>query len=241
MIRSNPFYLLFLAALVLTGNSRSVAVPVAVSHLQYSLAFSVQGAVPGIDVTLTFLGGASGTSLLALPPGLGGGGAYPNITSLRVASPGTAITDTDKPQVKRLTYPAGRAVSVAYRVVVTDAGQQREFSYSPEIERDHFSILGFQLFALPAEDTDCPLAVETAWNSLPAGWTLANSHGVRQPHQAFSATLKTLQNSVWAAGDYRLLHTLIRGKSFYVAVRGEWPTPDAQIFSDFQQNCRRGA
>lgn len=234
MTRPNSVYLL-LAALMLTFNLRLAAAPVAPSHLQYALAFSVQGTVPGIDVTLTFPGDASGTSLLALPAGLGGGGAYPNITSLRAASPRTAITDTDKPQVKRLTYPAGQPVSIAYRVIVTDAGQQMELSYSPEIERDHFSILGYQLFALPTGDADRPLAVETAWNSLPAGWTLADSHGVRQPYQAFSATPRTLQDSVWAAGGYRLLHTLIRGKPFYVAVRGEWPTPDAQILAAFSK------
>ena len=235
MARPNPFYLLFLIALILTQNSRSVAVPTAPSHLQYSFAYSVQGKVPGLDVTLSFPGDASGTSLLALPPGVGGGGAYPNVTNLRAASLGTVIADTDKPQVKRLTYPAGQPVSIAYRIIVTDAGQQKEFSYSPEMERDHFSILGFQLFALPAGDADRPLAVETTWNPLPAGWTLVDSHGVRQPHQAFSATLKTLQNSVWAAGDYRLLHTSIRGKSFYVAVRGQWASTDQQILAAFSR------
>ena len=135
---------------------------------------------------------------MTLPSGLAASGLYPNIADVGAASPGTVITGTSKLQIKQLTYPPGQPVSIAYRVGVIAAGKQVDFFYSPEMERSHFSILGLQLFAVPSGSTDGPLAVEINWNSLPPGWTLANSYGVRQPHQVFAVTPNTLQQSVWA-------------------------------------------
>ncbi len=216
-------------------NSPGMAAPLPPRHVQYVISFSSEGKTPCLNVTLTFAGSKSGTSQITLPSGLAPSGLYPNITDVRATSPETAIADTSKPQIKQLTYPPGQPVSVTYRVSVTDAGQQSDVSYSPEMERDHFSILGSQLLALPSGSAEMPLAVDMTWNSLPPGWTLANSYGIRQPHQVFTATPSTLQQSVWAAGDYRLLHTLIRGKSFYMAVRGQWASSDHQILAAFSR------
>lgn len=99
---------------------------------------------------------------------------------------------------------------------------------------DYVSILGHQLFALPALSANAPLTVAVNW-FLPAGWALADSYGVQQPRQTFAATPETLQGSVWAAGDYRVSHTLIRGKLVYLAVRGKWPTPDRQMLAIFSR------
>jgi len=224
-----------LTLLAFTANPRLLASQATPRHLQYAISFSSQGGTSGLDVVLGFTGDADGVSRIALPSGLTAGAAYPNVTDVRATSPGTILADTDKPQVKRLTYPPGKPVSVAYRVIVTDAGRQMDISYSPEIEHDHFSILGFQIFALPSGSADAPLAIQISWNSLPAGWTLADSYGVGQPRQAFPATPDTLQQSVWAAGDYRLLNTQIRGRSFFLAVRGRWPNSDRQMLAAFSR------
>lgn len=119
-------FVLFLAVLAFTVGPRLAASPAAPRHLQYGITYSAHAGTPCLDVTLTFAGGTDGTSLLALPPGLTSSGAYPNVSGVRVASPGATIAGTDKPQIKRLTYPPGQSVTLAYRVTVTEAGQQME-------------------------------------------------------------------------------------------------------------------
>jgi len=227
-------FVLLLAALSFTVGRRSAASPAAPRHLRYEITYSAHAGTPCLDVTLTLVGGTDGISLLALPPSLTPGGAYPNVSGVRVTSPRATIADADKPQVKRLTYPPGQSVTLDYRVTVTDTGQQMEQGYSPQVAGDHLSILGHQLFALPALSANTPLTVAVDW-SLPAGWALADSYGVQQLRQTFTATPETLQGSVWAAGDYRVPHTLIRGKPVYLAVRGKWPIPDEQMLATFSR------
>jgi len=233
MMRLLPF---LLAVFFFAAGLRAAASPEAPRHLRYAVTYSDRNGTPGLDVTLTFAGSGAGTSLFNLPPptGLTPGVAYPDVSDVRATSAGTTIADTDKPQVKRLTYPPGQSVTLAYRMTVTEAGQQMELAYSPQMTSDHVSILGSQLFALPNWGANTPLTVDITW-ALPMGWVLTDSYSVQQPRQTFTATPETLQRNVWAAGDYRISHTLIRGKPVYLAVHGKWPTPDRQMLANLSR------
>ncbi len=236
MFRQTRHTLSLLAMLLFTANKGSAGLPMAPSHLQYAIAYARQSGKPCLDVSLTFAGDASGASQLTLPSGTGPGAvAYPNIVDVQAVSAGTTITHTDKPQAERITYSPGQTVRVRYRIRVTDAGQQLEHSYSPEVQADHVSILGLQLFAIPGGSMGRPLTVDVDWDALPPGWTVADSFGIRQTRQTFSATPETLGQSIWAAGDYRLLRTLVRGRPVFLAVRGKWPAPDTQILATFSR------
>lgn len=237
MSRKNRRLLLMLLAVLLpSANSCSAASPPASHHIHYTVAFAAQDKMPCLDMMLTFMGDSSGSTRLALPSGVGPSSvAYPNIVNVQAVSPGTSLVGTNQPSVKQVTYLPGQAVSVRYCVLVTHAGQQFEQSYSLDLQPGHFCALGMQIFAIPAWGKSAPLTVDIAWNTLPQGWTIADSYGVRQTRQTFQATPDTLPRSVWAAGDYRVLRTLIHGKPFYLAVRGKWPAPDQQMLATFSR------
>ena len=200
------------------------------SQLTYTVEVVPQGNALRLSVELAFPGDETGRSRLHLPSRFSGQGQlYRNVQGLAAVSPGTALADTDAPDIKLLTFTPGQTVHLHYDIVPDAGGHagQPGAYFRPALQSSFFHFIGTTVWAYPAQYGK-PLAVTLHWK-LPAGWAFCDSLGAGQTDQQFGGTLDQFLETVYAGGDFRILTTQAGGRPVTVALRGKWKFSDGEF------------
>jgi len=219
----------FACALLLLGPGclSAKAADDAPGRLAYAASLVRVGGEMRLAVELSFPGGDAGRTKLYLPSHFSGQRQlYQNVRSLRAVSPGAALADTDQPDVKAVTFPAGRDVRVSYEIAPDPqamSGQPGAY-FRPALAAGEFHGIGTALWAYPSQFGKT-VSVSLRW-TLPAGWTFCDSFGAGQTDQAFTGTLEQFLASAYLAGDYRLCTVRAAGQPVTLALRGKWKSSD---------------
>ncbi len=199
-------------------------------RLAYAASLVRVGGGMRLAVELSFPGGDAGRTRLYLPSHFSGQRAlYENVHNLRAVSPGAALADTDQPDVKAVTFPAGRDVRVSYEIAPDPqaASGQPGAYFRPTLSAQEFHGIGTALWAYPSQFGKT-VSVSLHW-TLPAGWTFCDSFGAGQTDQAFTGTLEQFLASAYLAGDYRLCTVRAAGQPVTLALRGKWKSSDEAL------------
>lgn len=101
-------------------------------------------------------------------------------------------------------------------------------SNSPILQHEYVHVPGQCLFLRPSHYQEYEVRIE--WKGLPKNWTIQNSFNSGQTVQTFKALDNGWVNSVWVAGDFRLLRGEVLGKPVFFALRGRWVFDDQTLF-----------
>lgn len=179
-------------------------------------------------------------TIIDLPDEFGPGRNFvANIRNLESFDPGVVIKDGVKPAQRILVHKANRPASQPLKLryeVHNKSREKLEHStfYDPILEPTWFQLIGHAAFIQPTqfgEKDAITLIIE--WRGLPAEWTLASSHGVKNG----TTTIWTMQNvavqlarhAVYVGGDFRLHKVMIRDQPLYIALRGERQFADGEF------------
>lgn len=180
-----------------------------------------------LHVRLDMKGMTSKRSVLVLPStwgdvnGLGNG-----IQHLRAESANTTITNTSDPMRKLLEVTNSTSASISYDVLKDWDGPLREnVRHLVHLEPTWIEVnTGNALIHPNLEPSD---AVDCSFEwSIPAGWSLATSFGVRDRQQHFRGVWDRVQNAVFVAGDFRIHEQQMGRERLVLAIRGSWRVSD---------------
>jgi len=200
------------------------------SQLTYTVEAIPSGSGLRLSVDLSFPGGATGHTRLYLPSHFSGQQKlYQNVRGLAAASPGVTVADTDAPDIKQVTFAPNGAVRLHYEVVPDggDHSGQPGAYFRPALKAGFFHFIGTTVWACPAQYGG-PVAVTLHWK-LPAGWAFCDSLGAGQADQQFTGTLEQFLETVYVAGDFRVLTVRSGGRPVTVALRGKWKFSDGDF------------
>jgi predicted metalloprotease with PDZ domain len=192
-----------------------------------------------LHVEMQFTGSINGITNLQLPNQYGGEQyLYRNIRNLKGESPDIRIKREPEKPIAVLSHPFGQEVRVSYDVV---QGEQPEGigmhkALSPQLQQGYFHLLGLHLFLYPRDWTD--YSVEIEWKNMPENWLIHNSFGTTAngQTQTLKAVGKRWLESVFVAGDFRLLETEVSGSPIYLAVRGKnWAFSDRDLLQNLKE------
>ncbi len=200
------------------------------SQLTYTVEAVPRGNSLRLSVDLSFPGDATGHTRLHLPSRFSGQGElYKNVQGLAAVSPGATLADTDTPDVKQVTFAPNQTVHLHYEIVPdgnNHTGQPGVY-FRPALQPGYFHFIGTTVWAYPAQYGG-PLGVTLHWK-LPAGWAFCDSFGAGRADQQFGGTLERFLETVYAAGDFRILTTQAGGRPVTVALRGKWKFSDSDF------------
>src|SRR5882724_3394588 len=188
--------------LVFNYGSASAANPTAI-RLRYRLDSQLNNEQLILHVRLDMKGMTSKRSILVLPStwgdvnGLGNG-----IQHLRAESPNTTITDTSDPLRKLLEVSDSTSASISYDVLKDWDGPLREnVRHLVHLEPTWIEINTGNALIHPVLEPSDAVDCSFEW-SIPTGWSLATSFGVRDRQQHFRGVWDRVQNAVFVAGDF---------------------------------------
>lgn len=164
---------------------------------------------------------------------------HANIRNLESLDPSVTIREGAKTAQRVLVHKAKRPASQPLRLRYEVHNKQREKLshenfYDPILEPTWFQLLGHAAFIQPAHLSDkdsVDLTIE--WRDLPADWTLAGSHGVKNGATTVwtrrNVAVQLARHAVYVGGDFRLHKVLIHNQPLYIAVRGERQFKDEEF------------
>lgn len=171
-------------------------------------------------VEVRFRGDADGDTDIDLPSRWAGTGElHAAIQDLAVA--GGTLARTDDPARRRIFHRPGARVAVTYRLGLSDADPDAEYSKArPVLRPGWFYIHGEGALVVPAGRGGEPARFR--WGPAPPGWRLvSNLDG------ANDLTLGEAQQSIFAGGaDFRLIERRVGGRPVRILVRGGWSFAD---------------
>jgi predicted metalloprotease with PDZ domain len=185
-----------------------------------------------MHVVLGFRASGSGVDTLIVPTTWAGETLHA-VTNLRAVSKGATLEDGADAETKTVHAAAGRPVVVAYDLKKDWSGRLvHPLQFHPVLMPTYFEFTGSNaLVRLRLEDG----ATERAnfdWEELPTAWTLATSFGTSEATtgrcQTFTGSWESVDDGLYAGGDYRILHFNIGSKPAVLAVRGDWTFTDGE-------------
>ncbi|HRH42263.1 MAG TPA: hypothetical protein PKY82_11610, partial [Pyrinomonadaceae bacterium] len=204
----------------------------------YEISPFVQNNEAKLKISLSFQGGKTGETMIKLPLEFGGQEQlYKCVRNLRVTTPNAKLSETDKPEIKKITHSPNEKITLEYELVQDwegnpnsgGASQNAGGGYRPIIKSDYFHVLGNGAWILPDLKEDAKLTVSIVWSNFPKEWKWANSFGANQTKQTFQTDSGSFLSSVFVGGDFRVNQKLVNGKPIVVALRGKWNFTDDEF------------
>lgn len=193
--------------------------------IQYQLSISAAEAAPRITVSMTLRGDADGTTELDLPSNWAGSdGLWRNIGGWRVR--GGAISDTAKPEVKRIRHTPHARLTIRYDVTDPDPLPPGADYHKalPWIERHWITLHGEGVIVIPSGGEERP--ARFGWGRLPTGWRVASDLDTPPA----DLTANKVATAIFIGGrDLRLIERRIGATSLRLALLGQWAFADAQL------------
>jgi len=197
------------------------AVPPPAPEFDYELSPVVENGRSFLDITLRFIGSASGRLQLDLPnEGEGERGRWRFLSSFVVSG---ALVEAPDPATRILFFAPGAEVSVRYRVATaydSDPDGKNGNPYKGAALRPTwFESLGEFIFVLPHASNTAPATFK--WGPIPRGWFAASDleHGRmgRPLHVADIA-----ESTLLGGADVQILRRPIFAGTLRLAARGVW-------------------
>ena len=192
---------------------------------------------PALQVDLIFRGNASGESQIVLPESaVHDGHVDRNFKNLEPLTPGSRLFSGSDSRHRKVIHVPGEVVHVRYNWVSDPSQSQtalaQRFDERPVIDSAYFAFSGKSALARPEWPQDRSLQFSVRWLKPPEGWVVLGRQGESQELQNFSGTFADLNASVFFSGDFRLdrQSESKTDSSLVVAIRGQWPFPDATAF-----------
>jgi len=185
-----------------------------------------------IGVTLSFPSGPAGVTTLVLPSAWAGQpDLYRAITALTATTSDVRITPTADSSRWTVVAPAGRRVTVSYRLHQDWSGALAPPLYHRAVAgRDLMVLVGENSLVYPQYSPADSVIVETRWLTLPDGWRVASSFGDGSPVPAHT-TVRDLQESLFIGGLLRWQALTVRGHRVLIASAGASVFPDS-VFTE---------
>lgn len=200
-------------------------VAIGAEPIGYRLSIRANDPQPKVTVTLSMRGDADGTTDLDLPNAWAGSDMlWRNITGWRVT--GGTISDTDKPEVKRIRHTPGALLTIRYTVTDPDPlppGPNYEKAL-PWIERDWLTLHGEGMIVIPTGGEDRP--AHFRWGIVPAGWRVASD--LDAPPAGLTAN-QVAQGIFVGGRNLRLSERRVGGMPLRFALLGQWGFTDDQL------------
>lgn len=191
-----------------------------------------------LKISLSFQGDKTGSTTIKLPLEFGGQEQlYKCVQNLKIITPNAKLSDTDKPEIKKITHLPNEKITLEYELVqdwegtpnAGGASQNAGGGYRPIIKSDYFHVLGNGTWILPELSDETKLNISIVWEKFPTEWKLANSFGANQTKQNFQTDSGSFLSSVFIGGDFRVNQKLVKGKPIFVALRGKWNFTDDEF------------
>jgi len=190
-----------------------------------------------LRVTLEFQGGHTGAAELYLPSDWAGqthlDGQPHNI---RAISSDAAILDTDRPDVKRVRFPADKPVKISFDIVKDWEGVfEHPKEFRGVLEPTFFEFTTHNGLVHPELSPTAVVSVHFDWQKLPQEWTLETSFGTADRCQSFTGLWNQASNALFAGGDFRVHRAKVRGQPLVVAIHGKWSFTDEEAVGRIQR------
>lgn len=191
-----------------------------------------------LKITVSFQGDKKGITTIKLPLEFGGQDAlYKCVQNLRMTTANAKLSETDKPELKKITHLPNEKITLEYELVqdwegnpnAGGASQNAGGGYRPILKKDYFHVLGSGTWILPDSEEETKLKVSIVWKDFPKDWNLANSFGANKAQQNFQTDAGSFLSSVFVGGDFRVNQRLVKGKPIFVALRGKWNFTDDEF------------
>lgn len=187
-----------------------------------------------MHVVLEFRASASGVDTLVVPTAWAGETLHA-VTNLRIESQGAAIEDGADAETKTVRSAAGRQVIVTYDLKKDWTGPLvHPLQFHPVLMPTYFEFTGSNALVRLKLDDGATERANFDWHGLPAAWTLATSFGAsasareskRGRCQTYTGPWESVEQGLYAGGDYRLKRFDIGSRPAVLAVRGSWTFTD---------------
>lgn len=126
-------------------------------------------------------------------------------------------------------HPKSNKISFVYRIKQDYAGDPLEKIYRPRIRKEHFHVLGENMFTVPEEVFNSKvenheLNVLIDWIDFPENYVIHNTFDSQKKHQKLTKIKLwgEFYHSVFVGGDYRIHQFTYEKKPVYFAVRADW-------------------
>jgi len=199
--------------------------------LLYQFGHRYQGGIPEIVVGLRFWANDSGITHLQLPDEFGSQNKlYRALTTIRITSPGARLERSATDSTQALVRSRPRTLVQLHYTLRQDWKGALTYpkNYRAVIDSHYLHSTGFGLLVLPKYSDSTQLYVQFDWTQMPAGWSIANSLHAGSRRFRGKVRYASFRNTLFVAGDYRPLRTIVRGKPVQVAIRGkDWKFTDS--------------
>lgn len=203
----------------------------AAEPINYRLSITAADPQPTVTVTVTLRGDTDGTTDLDLPINWAGSDKlWRNIGGWRVT--GGTLTDTDKPEVKRVRHKPGALLTIRYAVTDPDPlPPGPDFQKAlPWIERDWLTLHGEGIIVIPTGGENRPARFR--WGAVPKGWRVASDLDTPPP----GLTANQVAQGIFTGGrDLRLIERAVRGVPLRFALLGQWGFTDEALVDHTQK------
>lgn len=204
-------------------------------RMMYTFEAAVAPTATVLHITLQFPGTSAGAEELDVPTHWAGQTLH-GMTNLRALSPGAVISDDSLSDRKVLRYPANRMVVIAYDLQKDWTGPFRHpLQFHAVIMPEYVEITGANSLVHPRFTDREPITVAFDWTRLPTTWALATSFGasagVGQRCQTYSGVWRTVEDALFAAGDFRIHRFQIGEQAAVLAIRGPWTFTDDEAIA----------
>lgn len=201
-----------------------------------SLAYSVRP-IPrsdrvDLEITLRFVGSATGETVLELPRDrYGTPNLHESVTSVE-STTGTVVAGASAQQ-RLIRHPPSALVEATY-TISWEPARSSGYAYSPSVSAAHFHFMGPQWIAWP-EGYDQTLDLHVSFAGLPDGWSVLSSFGLGGgPHLMKGVVLGDVASFI-AGGAYRIHDFACAERPVRVGVTGEFTLPDRTIFENTER------
>lgn len=191
-----------------------------------------------LQITLSFTGDKSGTTLLHLPNEWAGQVMlYKCISKITVISKGSSVAATDKPYEYLIKSSPGSKVTLTYILSKDWTGPVKyPFYFRPVIAQDHFFFEGYSGIAYPDIADSVAVKCKISYVGFKKNTFFGNSFFAGKPSNVFiTSSINNITNSFFCAGNYRSKIIDMAGHKIAMAITGQFTFTDEEAFSSISK------
>lgn len=208
--------------------------------------FAVRGAGDStvLGVALEFRGSTGGIDTLAIPVQWADQRLHA-MRNLRALDRGVEIDSLPGEDLRFVRHAPGAEVRLSYDLIKDWTGAlDHPYEFHAVIFPDYVEVTGANALVYPLVGSYTPVIVHFDWSAVPVSWALATSFGTAEGGagsrgercQTFIGTWSDVAESLYTAGEFRVLHFTISDKPAVLAIRGTWPYTDSAVVAEIQRD-----